>query len=162
MRRTLGICVALFAVSLVLPAQNRVRVSDLSWLSGVWHANVTGGIAEETCSQPTGGSMACMLRIIAGGNVVWLEFTVIRETATGIVIDTHFFNPDSQPAPPISAELQLKSAESNAWHFENPTGTQPKAETITSTGPDTWANHVEFIDAKGNKTSLDASWNRAR
>jgi hypothetical protein len=27
-----------------------------------------------------------MLRIISGGNVVWLEFTVIRETAAGIVI----------------------------------------------------------------------------
>jgi uncharacterized protein DUF6265 len=161
MRRTLGMCVALFAASLVLPAQNRERVSDLAWLAGVWHANVAGGIAEETCTQPAGGSMACMLRIISAGNVVWLEFTVIRETATGIVIDTRFFNPDSQPAQPISAELELKGAENHEWHFENQAGTQPKTETISFTGPDTWANHVEFIDAKGNKTSLDASWNRA-
>jgi hypothetical protein len=162
MRRALGILVVLFAISLASLAEDRARVSDLAWLTGVWHANVSGGIAEETCSQPAGGSMACMLRIISDGNVVWLEFTVLRETAAGIVLDIHFFNSDSQPAQPASAELQLKSAENHAWHFQNLSGTQPKAETITVTGPDSWTNHVEFVDAKGNESFLDATWTRVR
>jgi hypothetical protein len=162
MKRALGVLVVLFAISLASQAEDRARVSDLAWLTGVWHANVSGGIAEETCSQPEGGSMACMLRIISGGNVVWLEFTVIRETAAGIVIDIHFFNADAQPAQPASAQLQLKSAENHAWHFQNLSGTQPKAETIISAGPDSWSNHVELVDAKGIESFLDATWTRAR
>ncbi len=160
MKRTLGVLAVLFAISVASHAEDRARVSDLAWLTGAWHANVSGGVAEETCTPPTGGSMACMLRIISGGNVVWLEFTVLRESATGIVIDIHFFNADAQPAEPASAELQLKSAENHVWHFQNLSGTQPKAETVISTGPNSWTNHVELVDAKGNESFLDATWTR--
>jgi len=56
----------------------------------------------------------------------------------------------------------LKSAENHAWHFQNLSGTQPKAETIISAGPDGWSNHAELVDAKGIESFLDATWTRAR
>ena len=106
--------------------------------------------------------MMCMMRVIAAQKVVWMEFSVLRETASGIVLDTRFFTADSQPGDPISTELRLKSATAKEAVFENPNGTQPKWESITSTGPDEMTSHAELVDSDGKTDAIDAHWKRVQ
>lgn len=143
-------------------AQSNAKVSDLGWMAGDWTATVGQNKADRSCSEPVGGSMTCMMRVIAAEKVVWLEFSVLRETSTGIVLDTRFFSGDAQPAPPIANELRLKSATATEWTFENPSGTQPKMETISRAGTGSMTAHAELVDSQGKTSAIDSKWQKAR
>ncbi len=106
--------------------------------------------------------MTCTLRVIAAGKVVWLEFSVLRDTPNGIVLDTRFFTPDLQPADPVSNELVLKSSTANEWDFENPNGTQPKDAIITRLGENAMNGHADLVDQQGKASVMDISWQRVR
>jgi hypothetical protein len=140
--------------------QQDAKVSDFQWMAGNWTANVDGRIADRSCSQVAGESMTCMLRVIADGKAIWLEYSVLRATPNGVVLDTRFFSGDMQPAPPVSNQLRLRSATSTTWTFENPTGTQPRTETITRDGPQSMTAHADLIDAQGKSSSVDAKWQK--
>ena len=142
--------------------EGKTKVSDLKWMAGHWTATLGGNTVKRSCSEPAGGSMMCMMRVIAGNQVVWLEFSVMRETADGIVLDTRFFTSDGQPSDPISTELRLKSVTGDVALFENPNGTQPKIESITRGAADKMSSHADLVDAQGKTTSMDIAWTRAK
>jgi hypothetical protein len=154
--------VAVFGIVLTFPgmAQDKTNVSDLAWMAGDWTATVGTNTADRSCSELAGESMMCMMRVIAADKVVWLEFSVLRATPDGVVLDTRFFSGDAQPAPPVSNVLRLMSATGSVWTFENPTGTQPKSETITRDGPRAMSAHADLIDARGKVSSIDSKWQR--
>jgi hypothetical protein len=143
-------------------AQTNLNINDLGWMAGNWTASMDGNTAERSCSNPTGGSMTCTLRVIAAGKVVWLEFSALRETPSGIVLDTRFFTPDLQPADPVSNELVLKSATANEWVFENPHGTQPKDAIVTRIGENAMKGRADLVDQQGKASVMDISWQRVR
>jgi Domain of unknown function (DUF6265) len=103
-----------------------------------------------------------MMRVIANSKMVWTEFSVLRETATGIVLNTRFFTADAQPSDPIATELRLKSATTDEAIFENPNGLQPKMESISRTGSDVMKSHAELVDADGKTTAIEAVWKRVQ
>lgn len=156
----LGILLLTFSV--VAFAQQGAKISDFQWMAGNWTANVDGKSADRNCSQVAGGSMMCMTRIIAENEAIWLEFSVLRATSNGIVLDTRFFSGDAQPAPPVSNELRLKTTAANVWTFESSTGNQPKTVTMTRDGSWSMAVHADMIDADGKSSSIDAKWQKAR
>src|ERR1700733_6276307 len=143
-------------------ARDKTKVSDLQWMAGGWTATVGANTADRSCSEPVGESMMCMMRVIAADKVVWREFSVLRATPDGVVLDTRFFSGDAQPAPPLSNELRLKSATATEWTFENPNGTQPKLETITRDGQGAMSAHAELIDSHGRASAIDSKWRRTR
>ena len=104
--------------------------------------------------------MMCMMRVITADKVVWLEFSQMRETKEGILLDTRFFTPDGQPAAPIATRLRLKSATPTEWVFENPNGTQPKSQSVTRQGQDAMTAHSDLIDSKGKASAIDSEWKR--
>jgi hypothetical protein len=134
------------------------KVSDFAWMAGTWNGTVGGAPVERVCSAPAGGSMMCMMRVIAQQKVVWTEFSVLRETPNGIVLDTRFYTPDLQPADPITTELRLKGATATEAVFENPNGTQPKMESVTSLGAGVMKSHADLVDEKGQTSAIDAQW----
>lgn len=160
MKRAWQAVVFVFALAVAGIAQDKTKVSDLAWMAGDWTATVGANTADRSCSEPVGESMMCMMRVIADGKVVWLEFSVLRATPDGIVLDTRFFSGDAQPAPPLSNELRLKSATATVWTFENPKGTQPKLETITRDRARAMSAHAELIDSHGKASSIDSKWQR--
>lgn len=155
-------CGVIVLIAATAMGQSKIRVSDLAWMAGTWNGAVGGAQVERTCAQPVGGSMICMMRVIASEKVVWMEFSVLRETADGIVLDTRFFMPDLQPGPPVSSELRLKSATASEAVFENPNGTQPKMESITLLGPDEMNSHADLVDEQGKASAIDARWKRVQ
>ncbi|HSZ16051.1 MAG TPA: DUF6265 family protein [Terracidiphilus sp.] len=160
MKRAWQALVLVFVLAIPGIAQDKTKVSDLAWMAGDWSATVGANTADRSCSEPVGESMMCMMRVIADGKVVWLEFSVLRAMADGVVLDTRFFSGDAQPAQPISNELRLKHATGSVWTFENPNGTQPKSETITRDGPRAMSAHADLIDSHGKASSIDSKWQR--
>ena len=141
-------------------AQKGAKIDDFQWMAGNWTASLGSNTADRSCSQATGDSMMCMMRVFAANTVVWMEFSVLRETPNGIVLDTRFFSRDAQPAPPVSNQLHLKSATPTQIVFENPSGNQPKMETIVRDGTDSMSAHAELIDANGKVSAIDSKWHR--
>jgi len=115
MKRAWQALVLVFVLAIPGIAQDKTKVSDLAWMAGDWTATVGANTADRSCSEPVGESMMCMMRVIADGKVVWLEFSVLRAMADGVVLDTRFFSGDAQPAQPISNELRLKHATGSVW-----------------------------------------------
>jgi Domain of unknown function (DUF6265) len=141
---------------------DKMKIGDLAWMAGSWTGSMDGNAVERSCSQLTAGSMMCMMRVIAGQQVVWMEFSMMRATADGIVLDTRFFTGDGQPSPPVSTELRLKSASPDEAIFENPNGTQPKLESVTRNGPDSMSSHADLVDSKGKASTMEMAWTRVR
>ena len=162
MKRIL-VVLGLFVATIVpATAQTKANINDLGWMAGDWKTSMGENTAERSCSKLAGGSMTCTLRVIAAGKVVWLEFSALRDTPNGIVLDTRFFTPDLQPADPVSNELVLKSATPNEWDFENPNGTQPKDAIITRLSDDAMKGRADLVDQQGKASVMDISWQRVR
>ncbi|MGA2908076.1 MAG: DUF6265 family protein [Terracidiphilus sp.] len=162
MKRILIVVGLIAFITFPATAQTKANISDLGWMAGDWTASVGGNTAQRNCSELTGGSMTCALRVIAAGKAVWLEFSALRETANGIVLDTRFFTPDLQPADPVSNGLVLKSAAADEWVFDNPNGTQPKNAIVTRLGDDAMRSHADLVDQQGKASVIDVSWQRVR
>jgi hypothetical protein len=162
MKRILVVLGLFVAVIIPAKAQTKANINDLGWMAGDWNTSIGGNTAERNCSKLSGGSMTCTLRVIAGGKVVWLEFSALRDTPSSIVLDTRFFTPDLQPADPFSNELVLKSSTANEWVFENPKGTQPKDAIITRMGENAMSGHADLVDQQGKASVMDISWQRVR
>ena len=158
--------IAIFALAAPLGpsalAQKSAKITDFEWMAGNLTASLGANTADRGCSHATGDSMTCMMRVFAANKVVWMEFSVLRETPDGIVLDTRFFSGDAQPAPPVSNQLCLKSAKPTGFVFENPTGNQPKMETIVRDGTDSMSAHAQLIDANGKVSAIDSKWHRVR
>jgi hypothetical protein len=136
------------------------RLTQMAWMAGNWNGTLDGNVVERNCSEPKGDSMICMMRVIAGDKVAWLEFSVMRETADGIVLETRFFTGNGQPSAPTATELRVKSATADEVVFENPNGTQPKSESVIRTGPDSMSSHADLVDSKGKASSMEMIWMR--
>jgi hypothetical protein len=147
-------------VAMSMAASAQTKVSDLGWMAGNWKASIEGNTAERSCTAATAGSMMCMMRVIAGGQVVWMEFSILRDTSAGMLLDTRFFEGNGNPSAPISTELRLRSATADQAIFDNPSGTQPKSESVTRNAPDTITSHADLVDSKGTADVIDVVWTR--
>jgi hypothetical protein len=77
-----------------LPAQSPVHeLKELSFLTGKWVTKNEWGEMEEHWSTPMGNSMMCAYRCVKGGKVVFYEFIVIEQEATGPVMKLRHFSP---------------------------------------------------------------------
>jgi hypothetical protein len=106
--------------------------------------------------------MMCMMRVVAQRQVVWMEFSVLRQTTSGTVLDTRFFDGDMKPSAPIMVQLRLKSATANELIFENPAGSEPKLESITRVADGEMNSHADLVDSKHNASAIDVHWKRVQ
>lgn len=72
---------------------SRVRLADLSFISGSWQAEWGGGLGEEHWSIPSGDSMVGTFRFVKDGKARFYELMLIEQTATGLVLRLKHFNP---------------------------------------------------------------------
>src|SRR5688572_27151211 len=89
----LGFCFFLF-LSPSASSQAPVRdIKDLSFMQGKWVTHGEWGDMEENWSAPMGNSMMCSYRCVKDGKVVFYEFIVIEQLATGPVMKLRHFSP---------------------------------------------------------------------
>lgn len=144
----------------VVKAGETAHLSEMAWMAGHWTGSAQGATIDRYCTQPAGGAVMCMMRVIARNKAVWHEFSSLQETPSGIVLKTRFFNGDLAPDDPVETTLTLTKATATTLEFENPHGNQPKRESITSTGADSMVSHADLIDEKGVASAIDMKWTR--
>lgn len=82
------VCTVSFAASVEPQGAN---IETLSWLSGSWKGEAFGGIVEEIWSQPVGGTMMGMFRLIDKEKVAFSEFEEIVEQDNLLVFRVKHF-----------------------------------------------------------------------
>ena len=86
-----------FALVIIAEAtfcQTPIRsISDLSFMAGKWVTKGQWGDMEENWSAPMGNSMMCSYRCVKDGKIVFYEFIVIEQHASGPVMKLRHFSP---------------------------------------------------------------------
>lgn len=91
-----------------------------------------------------------------------MEFSVLRQSANEIVLDTRFFEGDMKPGKPITVELRLKSTTAKELVFENRAGSEPKIDSITRVADREMNSHADLVDSEGNARAIDVHWKRVQ
>lgn len=78
------------AGSVGLPA----TLDDMKWLVGHWRGTGLGGVSEEMWSEPAGGVMMGMYRLVVNGKPSFYEFLHLAEENGSVVMKLKHFNAD--------------------------------------------------------------------
>jgi hypothetical protein len=70
-----------------------VKLSDLSFITGLWRADFGGGVGEEHWSAAAGDSMVGTFRFVKDDSAQFYELMLIEETPKGLVLRLKHFNP---------------------------------------------------------------------
>lgn len=68
------------------------RLTDVAWIAGQWIGEALGGTVEEIWSQPAGGSMMGVFRLIKDGKIVFYEIMTLVEDAQGVAMRLKHFD----------------------------------------------------------------------
>lgn len=85
-----AVLLILNGVGAQVPVRN---IGDLAFMSGKWVTTGEWGDMEENWSEPMGNSMMCSYRCVKDGKVVFYEFIVIEQQASGPVMKLRHFSP---------------------------------------------------------------------
>ena len=69
-------------------------LGDMRWLVGHWKGTGLGGVSEEMWSEPAGGAMMGMYRLITKDAVTFYEFLTLVEEQGSLALKLKHFNPD--------------------------------------------------------------------
>lgn len=146
----LSFFVCLLFVTHMSFSQAPVRdIKDLAFMSGKWVTKGEWGDMEEHWSEPYGNSMMCSYRCVKDGKVVFYEFIVIEQEATGPVMKLRHFSPGNiaweEKDKPY--EYPLMWLEDNVARFERPD--KKTSLTFQRTGPKNLKVILERQDKDG-------------
>lgn len=72
----------------------KASVQDMAWFAGSWDGDGLGGVTEEHWSEPAGGAMMGMFRLLKDGKPVFYEFLTLVEHEGSLLLKLKHFNPD--------------------------------------------------------------------
>ena len=98
-------CLLIVQSMSLLNAQNTLALADgepgpeaeidqVAWLEGHWKADALGGQAEEYWSEPAGGAMMGMFRLLRDDQTVFYEIFTITEESGSLLLRIKHFHPD--------------------------------------------------------------------
>jgi Domain of unknown function (DUF6265) len=92
----------------------------MRWFAGHWSGAGLGGTCEEAWSQPAGGAMMGMFRLLKEGNVVFYEFLTLVEHEGSLLLKLKHFNPDltGWEEKADSVKFRLLRSEPDAVYFD--------------------------------------------
>jgi len=164
-RTTFSLALVLLAATFGPAGANEgshATLEDFSWLAGHWCGRLKSGpVAEISYSQPAGGLMMAMFRLMDGEKLLVLEYMTLRETPEGLEMRVRHFDPKLTPWEKDEAIiLRLVDHDGLRSVFENPAHTRPKRSTITLTSENTHAVRSEIINDKGETSFIEVDWQR--
>lgn len=71
-------------------------LADLEWMCGPWQGALGEQNVKENWSQPEGGTMSTMVRLLVGDSTQMIELIAIREHNSSLVLHLRQFTPDLQ------------------------------------------------------------------
>ncbi|MGH9813021.1 MAG: DUF6265 family protein [Candidatus Acidiferrales bacterium] len=164
-RTTLAVALVLLAVALAPAVANdasHATLEDFSWLAGHWCGELKSGpVAEISYSEPAGGLMMAMFRLMDGEKLLVLEYMTLRETPEGLEMRVRHFDPKLTPWEEGEA-ITLRLAEHDGLRsvFQNPVHTRPKHSTITLTSENSHTVRSEIINDRGETSFIEVDWQR--
>lgn len=119
MRNLLAVLVFL-ALPLAAAEAPRATLADMRWLTGHWTGRGLGGFVEEIWSEPRGGAMMGMFRLVKDGEAVFYELLHVVETDGTLAIRLKHFNRDltGWEEKAQVREFRLLAIRDGAYHFE--------------------------------------------
>lgn len=111
-------------------------LTELSWIAGEWLGDEGDTRIQEIWSQPDGGAMIGMFRLVQNDQPVFYEFMAIELTDGGPVMKIKHFNPDfvGWEEKQESVVLELKELTSRKAVFEAERDGNPEFLTYERTG----------------------------
>jgi hypothetical protein len=110
---------ALLSLALVSRAESAKSVDQLAWLAGSWQGTLGASTIEERWTEPAGGLMLAVARVVSPQRSVMFEFLRIEERANGIY---YVAQPNGRPG----TDFKLTHLAKHEAVFENPTHDNPK------------------------------------
>jgi len=95
-------------------------LEDVSWISGHWQGEAFGGIAEEIWSEPMGGSMMFVFRLVKDDQVSFYEVGHIQEIGNSIILQLKHFDKGLKgwEEKNETVDFRLVKLEKNKAYFE--------------------------------------------
>ena len=150
------------AVSPTAPLSAPVlKLSDFSWLEGRWRGDWGPRVAEQVWMAPKAGMMPGDFRLVENDKVLVIEFFTLVEKNIGINFYFRHFTPELVPWEKSDATLlNLSSAESGKFDFENSAGGKPKRVVFRRIDADTYTWRSEIIPASGDPQIVEITYHR--
>lgn len=70
------------------------NIEQMSWMTGAWQGEAFGGTVDEVWSQPAGGAMMGMFRLVQGDKTGFYELMTFVEESGTLVFRLKHFNAD--------------------------------------------------------------------
>ena len=130
MRKVL-VALMFLAVPLAASETPKATLADMSWLTGHWTGTALGGFVEEIWSEPRGGAMMGMFRLVKGDTPVFYELLHVVEVDGSLAIRLKHFNRDltGWEEKAEVREFKLVAIKDGAYHFEG-MSFHPTADTL--------------------------------
>lgn len=95
-------------------------LSQVSWIAGHWTGEAFGGTAEEIWSEPLGGSMMFVFRLVADGKVSFYEAGHIQELDDSLILQLKHFDGNLRgwEEKDQTIDFKLVRLEKNKVYFE--------------------------------------------
>lgn len=95
-------------------------LADLSWMCGGWTGALGPQNVEEAWSQPSGGTMSTMVRLMTATETLMIELIVIREEAQSLVLHLRQFSPALEVR--LAQDMPLTAISASEVSFQGPEG----------------------------------------
>lgn len=118
MRKALIIVLAVAASIASAGGPIKVKIEDLSWMTGAWKCSIWGGTFEEYWTPAAGGTMQGCGRLVVDGKIQFMEFMSLETKGSNITMYMLLGEPskgDKKPSP-----FKLTSFDGKSAVFENP------------------------------------------
>jgi Domain of unknown function (DUF6265) len=137
------------------------KLSDFAWLEGRWRGDWGPRVAEQVWMAPKAGMMPGDFRLVENDKVLVIElFTLVEKTA-GINFYFRHFTPELVPWEKSDATLlNLSSAETGKFDFENSASGKPKRVVFRRIDADTYTWRSEIIPASGDPQIVEITYHR--
>ena len=95
-------------------------LSQVSWIAGHWSGEAFGGTAEEIWSEPLGGSMMFVFRLVSDGEVSFYEAGHIQELDDSLILQLKHFDGNLRgwEEKDQTIDFKLVKLEKNKVYFE--------------------------------------------
>lgn len=99
------------------------KISDMAWLAGTWRGTGLGGVNEEVWSEPQGGIMMGMYRMMKDSKPVFYELLTLSETAGSLQFRLKHFHANfvGWEEKDKTVDFNFVKKEGNRYYFDGMT-----------------------------------------
>jgi len=160
-RRPLGVAILVYAIAAVTSvsaaADPTGKVSSLGWMTGAWAGPAGPGVTlEENWIQPTGGSLASLVRMTTADATPMVELIVIEEENDTLVLRIKQWDPGFSPRTAEPQTMTLTELGERAVKFTAISPGGLKTLAYSSPTADTFNIDIETADGTPVQLKLNA------